>query len=114
MLVLILIATHDVDDALHFGHQLEFILQRVRGFLRDHSIKGIPHNCDQHVQEGDLRDDRGAQEDQIAEREIHMVLEAFQAEITQHEHVLVKRCVDNWDIENGLDEVAVFVSSHHV
>ena len=33
VLILILLPTHNVDDARHASHELELVLERVRGFL---------------------------------------------------------------------------------
>ena len=36
ILILILVPAHDVDNALHVSHELDLVLERVRGLLRDY------------------------------------------------------------------------------
>ena len=111
VIILALLATHYVDNALHVSHEFEFVLERVRGPLRDHSIKGVPHDGDQHVKESDLRDEGGTQEDHVAHSIIDMVLEALRVELTKHQQVLVERCVDDWKTECGLNDVALLAKA---
>ena len=66
MLVDLLLRTKDVDDTLHVGHELEFVLKRECRPLRDDPIKRVSHDSYEHVQESNLRDKRRCKENHVA------------------------------------------------
>ena len=63
LLVDLLLRTKDVDDTLHVGHELEFVLQGECRPLSDDPVKRVSHDGYEHVKEGDLRDERRSNED---------------------------------------------------
>ena len=86
----LLLLAKDVDDTLHVGHELEFVLEGECRPLRDDPVKRVSHDGYEHVQEGDLSDERRSKEDQVTEDEICMALEAVHVELTEHQQVLVE------------------------
>ena len=59
----LLFRAKDVDDTLHVGHQREFVLKRERRPLSDDPFRRVSHDGYEHVQEGNLRDERRGNED---------------------------------------------------
>ena len=66
LLLNLLVRTKDVDDTLHVGHELEFVLKGECRPLRDDPFKRVSHDGYEHVQEGDLRDDCRGKKEQVA------------------------------------------------
>ena len=46
------------NNALHGSHQHQFVLQGVSRFLLHHSVERVAHDRDEHIEEGNLRDER--------------------------------------------------------
>ena len=61
-----LLFTEDVDDTLHVGHELKFVLERECRPLSYHPVKRVAHDSYEHVQEGNLRDKRRGDKNQVA------------------------------------------------
>ena len=61
-----LFLAEDVDDTLHVGHELQFVLEWECRPLSYHPVKRVSHDSYEHVQEGDLRDKRRGDENQVA------------------------------------------------
>ena len=90
LLVDFLLLTNEVDNTLHVAHEIEFVLERECGSLRDNPFKSVSHDSYEHVEEGDLRDERRGNEYKVAEDQVCMVLEAVHVELTEHQQVLVE------------------------
>merc|ERR1719350_2427366 len=72
------------DNALHRGHQHQFVLEGVRWFLLHHSIECIAHDSNEHVQERDLGDERRGDEQSPEQSCRNMRLESICLELSKH------------------------------
>ena len=74
-----------------------------------HSVVGVSHNCDQHVEEGDLGEEGRGYEDSVADDCIEISFESIHVEFAEHQHVLVQRGVNQKFTEDWRDDDTFFV-----
>ena len=75
------------------------------GPLVNDPLKCVGHDGDQHVENGDLRDEGRQDECHIAERRALMIDEALQVELTQKQQNLVQQRISQRILEHWVDDV---------
>ena len=74
-----------------------------------HSVVGISHDRNEHIEESDLGEESRDDEDPVADGGIVIVFKTIHVEFAEDQQVLIYRGVDYELIEDGLDDDAFIV-----
>ena len=85
----------------------DLVLETVRWTLVNDSVKCIAHDCDQHVEERNVRDYCRCNEKNVAERCESMIFETIYLSCAKHQLELIYHQVYEEDVENGRDDGAI-------
>lgn len=87
-------------DLRVFTHDRQLLHGRIDFSLFDDHAERISHDCDEHIEHGDLRHKSRHKEENVAEVPLWIIIEVIHLELSQCKHILVQDRVDNEYIED--------------
>ena len=92
-----------MDDIVVLTHDGHFVHKGELRLSIDDVLECVGHNGDEHIQEHDLGEESGGEEDQPAEVPLWMVFEAIDEEFAKPQQVLVDERIEEKVTERGFN-----------